>query len=439
MREYTLYLSDGAKGFPRPNWSPTWNDKETLPGLLISRTNQKENTNMSSALKPMALATVAELAHGSPIVCLECKLVKLNAQTLRGKGQYGDWVLQFGELSDGNLRHDVVFASDEVIQEPSMEGKMVRITAQEYKGKLKGITLEDKEVKGKQKRSIKVTFPAKVELLDGDSQASSPPQSNQTTPSQTSRPMNQESSTEPVEVRIANYFGIFNRVCLAVGQDPDEVVGKLSPTDIKEISTGISMSYKGQYGVYAPPIFQGGATEAIAHQEEQVGKSRAITKELEDGETDSPKKTTNGKPKGWRDYLHPKKNVPLGELDEEGLAKLIDWAHKTENPPSEDGKALRPYLILADNELRKPLMATVAKALAKQGMGQSFDEGEVDEVCQAEWKVDYNELTFPQLVQLNGSLKEYVADMKSLYDAKKTAPKKIAKKPIAQDDGDLPD
>lgn len=68
-------------------------------------------------------------------------------------------------------------------------------------------------------------------------------------------------NTDTIQTRINTYLSIMDEVVRQVKKrnplrcDNDTPLAGFSPSDIKEITTGISMSYKGQYGVYAPPVF----------------------------------------------------------------------------------------------------------------------------------------------------------------------------------------
>lgn len=443
-RDYTLYLTkhppeEGAKGFPG-KWTKDPDHSEQIPDLHFQSEQPKPNQSKDIMnIAPVKFTTLAELVSGSPIGCIQGKITDLFKPNT-GTGQYGDWIIQNGTISDGTLKHGIAFMDAEHILPMNLKGKTIRVTAQDYKDKLKGIELKEKEVKGKPNRTVNVKFPAKIEIQEGSSWvehvpsgegSSSPSQSTeasqpatQTKQANYSQPMDDESiSNDPAENRITDYFNVFNLVCIAASKDPDEIISGLSSSDIKEITTGICMSFKGKYGVHRAPIFGSNRTSP--------GKSKA-------GATASQTETTTGEedaPESWRDAVH--KDIKLGDYEEDKLAELIQWAIDTENPKSPSGKVLRPFLMEANAEKKKNASKAISKKLAAAGMGTSFDEGEVDEVCTEEFGGDFASLEYPSLFTLGNQLTGYVAAMKAAWTAKQpkaSGPKKIAKKAMSVED-----
>jgi hypothetical protein len=438
QREYVLYVNGpdaGAKGFPG-KWSPEWDESEQIPGIEFqSDQPTKKDSKDIMNITPIKFSTLAELAHGSPIVCIEGKLISIKNPPLKGQSQHGEWVLQFGEVSDGKLRTDIVIASEELVLGDDMKNKTIRVTAQEYKGKLKGVTLTDKEVKGKQKRAVEIKFPAKIEVV-GEGGAASTPDRQEHTSSQSSAPSTYRGNTqsterpapsdEPVEERVANWVKVHRAVCDAVGHDAATELEGLSPSDIKEITTGIIMSFKEGY-IHRAPHFSGDVQKGLDFS--KLGKPKA-------GATDSQTQTTSGEeeaeaaPVGWRNALH--KGVKLGDYEEENLAAIIQWCLDNE-PKTEAGRALKPQALLADTELRGAASKKVSKALVSAGMGTAFEEEDVEAVCNEEFGSDFAELHYPSLFALGNSLAEYVEKMKAAFTARQpkpaSGPKKIAKKP----------
>ncbi len=449
-REYTLYLQAGAKGFPG-KWSPEWDDSEQIKGAEYFQSEQptQKESKTTMTVQPIKFSTLAELASGSNIVCIQGKITDIFDPN-RGEGNYGPWVIQNATISDGTLKHDIAFMDAEHVLPKSVKGKTIRVTAQEYKSKLKGLELKEKEVKGKPKRSVNVKFPAKIEILNGDSwvehvpaeegasesggQPATQPAQSYRQPEQSHAVQSTDASLDTVEDRVANYFKVFGVVCDAAGHDTATELEALSHSDLKEITTGICMSFKGQYGVYAPPVFAG---------EIQPGKSSPPRA----GETDSQTQTTSGEedeasaPLGWRNAEH--KGVKLGDYEEDKLSELIQWAIDNPSPKSETGRLLQPQLMLADTELRSPASKKVSKALAAAGMGSEFEEEDVEAVCNEEFGDSFSDLRYPSLFALGNSLAEYVTKMKAAFTARQpkpaAGPKKIAKKPAAasvEDDDD---
>jgi hypothetical protein len=456
QREYVLYVNGpdaGAKGFPG-KWSPEWDESEQIPGIEFQsdQPTQKES-KIPMTVAPIKFSTLAELASGSPIVCIQGKITSLY-DPKKGEGEYGPWVIQNATISDGTLKHDIAFMDEEHILPMSAKNKTIRVTAQEYKSKLKGIELKEKTVNGKPKRSVNVKFPAKIEVQEGGnwvdhvagsgdgSEASSQPAAHEHTSSQPSAPStyrgNSQSterpapSDEPVEERVANWVKVHAAVCDAVGHDAATELEGLSPSDIKEITTGIIMSFKEGY-IHRAPHFAG---------DTQPGKSPQRA-----GVTDSQTQTTSGEeeaeaaPVGWRNAVH--KGVKLGDYEEENLAAIIQWCLDNE-PKTEAGRALKPQALLADTELRGAASKKVSKALVSAGMGTAFEEEDVESVCNEEFGSGFAELHYPSLFALGNSLAEYVEKMKAAFTTRQpkpaAGPKKIAKKVVSveDDEEDMP-
>lgn len=438
-REYILYVKGpkaGELGFPG-KWTPDPDPTDQIPGLSVE-TEHQEQTNMSE-LKPISFEALASKEHEDKIGCVEGKLSTLydakTGTTKAGK----DWSLQDGVLKDasGN-EHRVCFAAGQEVGH--LKGKMIRLTSHVGEKGMSGIYMKEDTYTNKQgkevtTRKIHVTATANIEEVGSGGQpapSSAKPQSTEHKPMES-----QTSNSDPAEVRIANYFSVFNRVCLAAGKDPDEVVHGLSSSDIKEITTGICMSFKGQYGAYLPPHFadREGAEETVKRHETAVGKSQRATQE--DGEKDSPKRTSpSEKPASWREFLHPKKQVTLGDLEEEDLMKLIDWAHTAEIK-SESALAVKAQVLMADAELRSEYSKKVSSALTKKGLGGKFEEEDVDEVCNTKWSSDFSELNTAQLYELLSGIGDHVKEMVGLREAKNEKPKKkLPPKPAASDDDD---
>lgn len=280
-------------------------------------------------LEPIKMQAVAALPNGAQILAIEGTLVKLFPPN-SGTGQYGEWKIQNGSISDGQLKHDIAFMDDGTIPPDGSEGARVRITAQEYKGKLKGITLTDKLVKGKQKRTIEVKFPAKVEILGGASQPAPRPAQSQPVPAGTTTPhsvngggyqqdMEPAPTNEPMEDRIDDLIKTVNLVCLAIGRDPDEMWNAASADKIIELGVGCICSFKGKYGTHSRPTFRdsSAAQATMENQQALMERSQAVTQELSQDE--APVSAPS-----WRDFTYENKAglQRLGDKSEADIAKL---------------------------------------------------------------------------------------------------------------------
>ncbi len=383
----------------------------------------------------MRFATLAELSTESPIPMIEGKIIKLFPGK-SGTGQGGKaWALRNGTISDGKLRHDITFWDEEIINQIE-DGKSYRIICGLNKNdKPSGVKMVEKEYKGKAQRSINVSWPATIEPLDGSTAPQSTEQPRTQATSQPRQSMNGNDNDDdsinhdPVDTRIADYFKVFDAVCEAAGHDPATEKEALNHSDLKEITTGICMSYKGKYGVHCPPIFGG-----------ELGKSQPAQASQRAGATPTTSGEEEEVPESWKDAIH--KEIKLADYEEDRLAELIQWALDTPEPKGAAGKVLRPFLMEANEEKKKIASKAVSKKLAAAGMGSSFDEAEVDEVCNTEFSADYADLQYPSLFDLGNNLEEYVGKMKAAWTAKQpktTGPKKVARKPVAatvEDDED---
>lgn len=243
------------------------------------------------------LATIATFINFQDIPCVEGTISKLYPPKT-GVGQYGPWTLQGGEITDGNLSHKIVFTLDGGADQ--YKGKNIKIEAGlDGRNKLCDLVLSEREYQGKAERQIKVGKRAKITILEGSSASpvSSPSQTAATQPRATSVAGNGiPAGDSTVAERVDAWFQILNVVCDRAGQDMGEIANKFSPSDLKEITTGISMSYKGQYGVYAPPYF-------------------GVQKQS---------------PASWQDFMYPasggKPSRRLGDIPETDQLRYVTWA-----------------------------------------------------------------------------------------------------------------
>lgn len=121
-------------------------------------------------------------------------------------------------------------------------------------------------------------------------------------------------SNEPVEDRIEAYFKIFEDVCVTAGHDPVKEMSALSPSDLKEITTGIVMSFKAAYGMHAQPHFR------------QAGFTQ--------GSLDKAPAAEWGGVSTWKDTKHPATGKTLSEISLEDQLKLVRWAYS--HPEAKD-------------------------------------------------------------------------------------------------------
>lgn len=243
-------------------------------------------------------ASLASYIDRQDIPALEFTVTNLRKPS-SGVGQYGEWTMHGGEISDGDLRHDVVFT----FEASQYVGKRLHVEAgRDGKGKLCGLVLVEKERNGEKDRQVKIDNRAKITVVDGatssrsTSPVSSPSGQPAASPSATHVSKNGTPAGESTVVdRVEGWFRILDIVVARSKLGPVE----FSASDLKEITTGISMSYKGQYGVYAPPYFG--------------------------SETPEPQKEGN-----WEDFLYPaaggKPARRMGDIPEADLLRYVTWA-----------------------------------------------------------------------------------------------------------------
>lgn len=222
--------------------------------------------------QPVSFALLGQLAPKSPVLMLEGTLVTLN-DVKRGTGQHGDWALQGGVLKEAGTgaKHDVTFMGEEYLQHPDMVGKFIRISAQDYKGKMKGVVLDERVSNGKAYRAVQVKFPATVDIVQ---QANSPV---------TERPRQQQPSApcgdDTVEKRVADWFHIYS-VVLDAADNANVRQTVLAPEQLVAITTTMYLSFKEGY-IHHPPVFQQDTSELQAKQEALLERSGKVTQELE--------------------------------------------------------------------------------------------------------------------------------------------------------------
>lgn len=143
----------------------------------------------------------------------------------------------------------------------------------------------------------------------------------------------------PVNKRIFDYF----KVMAGVVKGHSELKEKwnlpdFSPSDIKEITTGICMGYKGKYGVYRGPIFpkSHGATEAeLAAMPEQSWEG---DQGAHGSRTSPPKPQSTERKSSWGEFVHKKRQVKLSEIEDADLCGFARWARKID--PKKDAALL---------------------------------------------------------------------------------------------------
>jgi hypothetical protein len=145
-------------------------------------------------------------------------------------------------------------------------------------------------------------------------------------------------------------------------------LGGFSPSDIKEMTTGISMTFKGQYGVYAPPVFAN--KNRLVEQAKDVFEGTVVDDDPIPMKHPTDKDQSTEKIATWEDTIHPKSGKKLSDLDKVAQRKLAAWMLCTD-PDTLDPEPKRFFAAVA--------MMAGAKSLTPQSVlrGMLADRPEV--------------------------------------------------------------
>jgi len=292
-------------------------------------------------MDPIPLQQLDAKDDGDSIRCVQGKIISL-FEPKRGEGKYGPWVLQNGTIAQDGIQHRICFADEGVVLDPEkFKNKLVRITAGAgSKGKLRGVTMDVGEYKGEPTRTIKVSSGARVELVEGEQTPTQPTTKNFSVKAPAPVAAN-------VDRRIALYYDVWERVCAQFAGSPVQ----LSPSDLKDITTHICLTFKGwevdpngrYYAGYGEPIFDGAPPEAKPEPETTAPENYRATAEH------------------WSVFEH--KGKTLSEFTEEEIKDAITWAFSVgPKPITSHANELVHHLFSAAKELKfSPKVAFMRK------------------------------------------------------------------------------
>lgn len=354
-------------------------------------------------MNPLKIAELAAItAPRTPIQGVEGILFDLGPKSQYKSGKKIGQDFQKGKLKDaqGHIV-DLWIDVPELIQDMSMKGKSVVIMAKNTPNGIAGVYYENGEYNNAPTHTIKLTATASITVAGNAPQtpqaalqaksATQTPTARQDAPQRSSGANTGHPAGEStVEERVGTWLIIAEEVCRQISKPFEGFMEGLSSTDIKEITTGISMSYKGQYGVYQAPLF-----------DSQAGGGRL------------PEDSPAPRLPSWKDFVNSKSGKKLGEYDEATFLKLAEWAYKTQ---------LDPYHIEAVRLQANVRMGTVEKKIARNvflslfsqapGYGTEFDEQDLETVCGEQMGKASANLTAGEWDSALGQFNEIIADCK---------------------------
>lgn len=180
----------------------------------------------------------------------------------------------------------------------------------------------------------------------------------------------------PVSQRVHDYLMILGEVKRQVnGTEAD-----LPWEAVKDIATHISMTYRGQYGSYRPPVFAAGAGETSAAA---TGYSEKELKNQPDQTWGEPEAPATEVVEDWRDHVYNGKKLGgEGGRSKSELIGLIKWdlcgARAGRGDP-EVARRLSKNLKRAEAELKLTSLVKCATALLMQhGYGHAFHTEDIE-------------------------------------------------------------
>jgi len=355
-----------------------------------SKPNQPE-TKTPDNMTSLPFSKLADKEDGDAISQVEGVLTKIWDAKKGKTGKGSDYCLQNGELKEEGtgLTTDITFASANHEQPKSRKGCKLRITCHEGEKGKSGVYMKQEEYKGKTTRKLWVTATAEVVDINSSNGASQERSQAQETPdggrqasdAAPSRSVQSRGTpagngnTTTVHRRALCYFGVMSAVMKA----KEEAIQKgatlpdLSVTDLKDIATHLSMTYRGDYGCYAEPFF--GEKKANGTSERELAEMPEKTWEGDQSTDTKPKVET------WKDVLH-KSGIKLGEAPVDKLKEWALWAIKAKNlkgkqAPKEGTEAHRFMLHMLTAAAEK---GWTAKSFLLQALAghEKYNEGFAD-------------------------------------------------------------
>lgn len=312
-------------------------------------TNSKPNIHMDN----VTVRDLAAYQNEQPIAAFRGTLLKVFEP--KPEAQYPRWN---GYIKDDNGDEHYISFCQKHAPDKSKVGKKVELSCYNGQKGMSGLKLKvEKGKDGKEYRKIWITDTCNVNWIGAA--ASSPPSKKEPTNTsatpgtQPSRAVQDDST---VEERVSLYIRIYDEVVNQAGD-------RFDPAIAKDVATHISMTFRGDYGSYAKPVF-GGTTPV------QTGDAKDEQEEDQQEQEQVP---------SWRDVVHAKKKKTLGEIAEEDsqlFDRLVAWAYSGE-ASTKDEQHLKASLLVAASELgltAGQVVENLRDAHEEWGSGFNYDD-----------------------------------------------------------------
>lgn len=303
----------------------------------------------------------------------------------------------------------------------ALEGGMIR---SEYKPK-----------QGPRIQQLAIQAKCEIEVIGeaADSGGSLPhkPSPDRDTP--VNAPKRQETASTGVLTDVSRrakcYFGVLLRVekaheaALEAG-----LASNLSPTDIKDIATHIAMTYRGDYGCYAEPLFEKGGFKSQPKEESFSDGMEDEAIPFKDAAPAKKPQSTERGLESWKTCAHPRRKndegepLTIGEMTEADRLKYCRWAATVEDQP--EGKEDKLFyanlkMLMASKGWSSPAKLLANSLLETEGYGEAFTDEDVSKATQAELNKDLDDLDDDEALQVLGNFDAFIEEV--IKAAKKPA------------------
>lgn len=214
---------------------------------------------------PTPLKDLANFMNKQVIPCIEVTLASLKPDIKRGTGEYGDYAYQSGSFKDaqGGSAYFSFSGNDDCFFKSSDVGTKIRIECgTDKKGAPAGLVWGVRPSGDKTYTTINLDNRAKISYFNGQGSPSHGAPTQGRAVSVQSGGSQAGLDQSPVRERVHCYFEVLKEVSaqykhLQSTAEQDGIkIPALTASDIKDITTHLSMTYRGEFGSYAKPIFQ---------------------------------------------------------------------------------------------------------------------------------------------------------------------------------------